>query len=147
MMNAHRTLPSLDDLKAQAKRLRDSLSRDGMAVSHSRSLELLAHQQGYKDWNTLFAALGNRPRSFRLELGAHVRGEYLGQPFKAEVIGLGRLGKEDRYRVTLKFDKPVDVVKFDSFSAFRQRVSAVVDGSGVTAERTSAGRPHLRLAL
>jgi Glyoxalase superfamily protein len=144
-MNRLRT--SLDELKSQAKRLREGLARDGMLVGHSGSLELLAYQLGYKDWNTLFAAIGNRPPSCPVDLGARVSGEYLGQPFRAEVIGVGALGSDDRYRVTLKFDEPVDVVKFASFSAFRQRVSCVVDRSGMTAERTSDGRPHLRLAL
>lgn len=146
-MNGRRTLPSVDDLKSQARRLRDSLARTGTAISHSRSLELLAHQLGHKDWNTLYAATGNRQPAFPVELGARVKGEYLGQSFDAEVIGLGKLGAADRYRITLKFDEPVDVVKFDSFSAFRRRVSAIVDAAGVTAERTSDGRPHLQLAL
>ncbi|MGF1621671.1 MAG: glyoxalase superfamily protein [Rhodomicrobiaceae bacterium] len=146
-MNGSPTLPSLDELKGQAKRLRDSLARDGANVSHGRVLELLAHQHGYKDWNTLFAATGNRPASCTVDLGARVRGEYLGQPFAAEVIAVSRLGQDERYRVTLTFDEPVDVVKFASFSAFRRRVSCVVNRAGVTAERTSDGRPHLRLAL
>jgi hypothetical protein len=76
-----------------------------------------------------------------------VNGEYLGQRFDAEVIAVMRLGSDERYRITLNFDEPVDVVKFASFSAFRRRVSCVVDRAGVTAERTSDGRPHLRLAL
>jgi hypothetical protein len=147
MMNGSRKLPSLDELKSQAKRLRDSLARDGAIVSHGRSLELLAHQHGYKDWNTLFAATGNRPPSCPVDLGARVNGEYLGQRFDAEVIAVMRLGSDERYRITLNFDEPVDVVKFASFSAFRRRVSCVVDRAGVTAERTSDGRPHLRLAL
>lgn len=146
-MNGPRKLPCLDELKSQARRLRDSLARDGTTVSHSRSLELLAHQFGYKDWNTLFAAMGNRPPSCPVDLGARVSGEYLGQPFDAEVIAVMRLGQDERYRITLNFEEPVDVVTFASFSAFRRRVSCVVDRAGVTAERTSDGRPHLRLAL
>jgi hypothetical protein len=147
MMNGSQSLPSLDELKGQAKRLRDSLARDGTLVSHSRSLEMLAHQLGYTDWNTLFAAVSKKLPSCPADLGARVSGEYLGQPFKAEVIGISKVGPHDRCRLTLKFDEPVDVVKFASFSAFRQRVSCIIDRSGVTAERTSDGRPHLRLAL
>lgn len=144
-MTPTRTLPSLGELKTQAKRLRDSLARAGIPINHSRSLELLAHQLGYKDWNTLFAV--TREPSSPLALGGRVSGEYLGQPFKAEVIGISRISAHPRYRITLKFDEPVDVVMFSSFSAFRQRVSCVVGGSGETSERTSNGRPHLRLAL
>jgi hypothetical protein len=146
-MNGHQTLPSIDELKDQAKRLRTSLARQGTDVSHGRSLELLAGQYGFKDWNTLHASVGNRPPVCPVTLGQHVRGHYLGHPFEAEVISVGMLGDHDRYRLTLRFDEPVDVVKFDSFSAYRQRVNCVIDRFGVTAERTSDGHPHLKLAL
>jgi hypothetical protein len=44
------------DLKQQAKRLRTSLADRGVEVTHSEALELLAHQHGARDWNTLVAA-------------------------------------------------------------------------------------------
>ncbi len=50
------TLPSLDTLKTQARRLRAELTKSGTAIGHSAALELLAKQQGFKDWNTLHAA-------------------------------------------------------------------------------------------
>ncbi len=137
-------LPTLDDLKAQAKRLRATLADQGTSLSHSKSLELLAHQMGYRDWNTLHAAVGNSPPPNPLMLGAKVHGTYLSQPFEGEVIGVQALSK-GRFRVTLDFDEPVDVVTFDSFSAFRSRVSVTVDDKGRTAERTSNGEPHLQL--
>lgn len=139
-------LPSIEALKDQAKRLRAKLEADGEPIGHSKSLELLAHQYGYKDWNTLHAAVGNRPPPAPVTLGARVRGYYLGQAFEGEVIGVQTL-TPGRYRVTLDFDEPVDVVTFDSFSAFRRRVSCVVDRTGRTAEKTSDGRPHLQLRL
>ena len=46
-----------------------------------------------------------------------------------------------------QFDEPVDVVTWDSFSAFRRRVSCTIDRRGRTAERTSDGRPHMELAF
>ena len=60
-MNGSTLLPSIDALKRLAQRLRQELADAGTVISHSRSLELLAHQHGYKDWNTLHAAIGNRP--------------------------------------------------------------------------------------
>ena len=42
-------------------------------------------------------------------------------------------------------DDPVDVVTFESFSAFRQRVHCNVDTSGRTLEKTSNGRPQVEL--
>ncbi len=138
------TLPSLDNLKAQAKRLRTTLSDDGNAVSHSKSLELVAHQYGFRDWNTMHAAVGNRPAPGPVALGERVRGSYLGQAFAGEVVGVQALSP-GRYRVTFDFDEPVDVVTFESFSAFRKRVSCTVDDRGRTFERTSNGAPQLEL--
>ena len=38
-----------------------SLADAGNAVSHGQALELVARQHGYRDWNTAYAASGNRP--------------------------------------------------------------------------------------
>lgn len=139
-------LPALDGLKDQAKRLRAALERDDRPLSHSRALELVAAQHGFRDWNTLHAHVGNRGAFDPYRLGSRVRGLYLGQPFEAEVLGVEALGGEPgRHRLVLRFDEPVDVVTFDSFSAFRQRVSCRVDGSGRTLEKTSNGRPQVEL--
>ena len=48
-------------------------------------------------------------------------------------------------RVTIRFDEPVDVVTFDSFSSFRQRVSCTLNKDFTTTERTSNGQPNMRL--
>ena len=139
-------LPALDALKDQARRLRKRFADDGQAIGHARALELIAAQYGFRDWNTLHAKVGNRPPFNPWMLGARVRGHYLGQPFDAEVRGVQALSDEPgRYRLTLHFDEPVDVVTFESFSAFRQRVSCTVDETGRSRERTSDGRPHLEL--
>lgn len=144
-MKGSNTLPTLDELKAQAKRLRSTLQAQGTIIGHSKALELLSHQHGYKDWNTLHAAIGNRPPPARLKLGDRVQGHYLGQPFKGEVLGVRNGATPDRLHVTFLFDDPVDVVKFDSFSAFRKRVSCIINRSGATAETTSDGHPQLSL--
>ena len=60
-MNGSLPLPSIEALKGQAKRLRARLELDGITIGHGKSLELFARQYGYKDWNTLHAAVGNRP--------------------------------------------------------------------------------------
>ncbi|WP_077500485.1 glyoxalase superfamily protein [Sinorhizobium sp. A49] len=146
MMRGSNTLPSLDALKDQAKRLRSRLSTEGEDISHSRSLELIAAQYGYRDWNTLHAAAGNRPPFNPWMLGSRVKGLYLGQPFEGEILAVHALtAQPGRYRLTMKFDEPVDVVTFESFSAFRQRVTATVDETGRTIEKTSNGRPQLEL--
>jgi len=138
------SLPSIDTLKTQAKRLRADLAASGTDIAHGKALEMLAHQHGYNDWNTLHAAVGNGPFC-PVALGMRVRGRYLGQPFEGDVLGVQTLSPPGRYRVTFHFDEPVDVVTFDSFSAFRQRVSCTINERGVTAEKTSNGLPQLKL--
>ncbi|TMV04854.1 hypothetical protein FGK63_17385 [Ruegeria sediminis] len=130
----------LAELKAQAKRLRDRLRGTGLQLSHGESLELVAHQHGVRDWNTLHAMAGNR---MQLRVGDRVQGRYLGQPFTAEIRGLTTLGDGAHRRITLHFDEPVDVVTFDSFSSYRQRVSGEIGWDGRSPRRTSDGEPQL----
>ncbi len=139
-------LPPLAALKAQAKRLRKTLESEGNFISHSEALELVAHQHGCRDWNTLHAAAGNRPAE-PLFVGAKVSGHYLGQAFCGEVKSLTRLNDGARYRLTLDLDEAVDVVTFESFSAFRKRINGTINRDGRSASKTSDGRPHLELVL
>lgn len=138
-------LPSADALKAQAKRLRTRLAEQGTAVSHSAALELIAGQNGYRDWNTLSAAAGKSMPHRSFALNERVEGRYLGQPFTGRLVALQSLSGGRRFRLTIQFDEPVDVVSFDSFSALRRRVTAVVGEDGRTVEKTSNGLPHLEL--
>ncbi|MDO9415247.1 glyoxalase superfamily protein [Pararhizobium sp.] len=140
-------LPSLEALKDQAKRLRSSLAARGGDITHSKSLELVAAQNGFKDWNTLHAAIGNRPPLNPYMLGSRIKGHYLGQAFEAEILGVQALTSHPgRFRLTLNFTEPVDVVTFESFSAFRKRVYCTIDETGRTIEKTSNGRPQVELA-
>ncbi len=91
--------------------------------------------------------LGRARPPIAASLGARVRGHYLGQAFEGEVLGVQALTPPGRYRITLRFDAPVDVITFPSFSNFRSRVSRVIDEEGATAEKTSDGRPRLQLRL
>ncbi len=139
-MTDTRMLPSVTELKTQARRLRDSLRASGVDLSHSAALEQIAHQHGARDWNTLHALAGNQ---LTLRIGERVKGRYLGQPFTGEVRGLAVRGDGSHQRVTLHFDEPVDVVTFDSFSAYRQRVSADIGPDGTSPQRISTGEPQL----
>ncbi|MEM6659450.1 MAG: glyoxalase superfamily protein [Pseudomonadota bacterium] len=139
-MTHNHDIAPVSELKAQAKRLRDRLRRADITLSHSEALELVAHQHGTKDWNTLRAMAGNRPP---LGVGDRVKGRYLGQPFTAVIRGLTVLGDRGHRRVTLQFDSPVDVVRFDSFSAFRQRVTGEIGWNGRSTRHTSDGEPQL----
>jgi hypothetical protein len=46
------------DAKAMAISLRSSLAEQGIEVTHSRALEMVATQLGFRDWNTLAAEIG-----------------------------------------------------------------------------------------
>lgn len=154
-MSTQTPLPTVDGLKTQAKRLREKLHASGTDISHCNALELIAHQFGARDWNTLHASAATQSHVRTaadgsvadLRIGQAVTGRYIGQPFTGKVIGMHALAIQGRYRVTLKFDKPVDVVTFSSFSAFRQRVTSTIDEGGRTLTHTSNGEPHLQLDL
>ena len=146
-MSEYLPLPSLSHLKQQAKRLRQQVSGDSTPVSHSQSLELLAHQYGYKDWNTLHAACGNQTPQPPVQLGSRVSGLYLGQPFEGELIAVQAMSHHNGYRITVNFDEPVDVVKFEGWSSHRRRVSSQIDASGRSREKTSDGQPLMQLTL
>jgi hypothetical protein len=140
--------PSIDDLKAQAKRLRSAMEASGTPVSHSAALELIAKQHGARDWNTL-SALASKPNAApvaMLAVGARISGRYLDQPFTGKVLALGELSG-GLHKLTIHFDEPVDVVTFESFSAFRRRVNAQVDENGVSPRKTSNGLPQLVLDI
>lgn len=136
-------LPSLEAAKAQASYARADLAAKGRDISHSAALELVAKSFGQRDWNTLHAAIGNQPRA-PVHIGQIVPGRYLGQDFLAEVIDITQVS-EGLYEVTLAFEKPVDVVTFDSFSNFRNRVRKVIGADGRSEDTTSDGVPHLVL--
>lgn len=132
---------NIDAVKGQAKALRTALLAKGTDISHSQALELVARQHGAKDWNTLHArlALVNAPPE--LALSDRVRGLYLGQAFAGRVIGLS--GPSTHRKIEIRFDNPVDVVRFESFSNIRNQVRSVIDKRGRSYSRTSDGMPHL----
>lgn len=136
--------PSGASLKAEARVLREERAKAGTPVSHGTALEEIARRHGYRDWNTAHAALPERVVS-PLQVGQRVKGTYLRQPFTGLVIGVQLLSDMQHFQVTVKFDKLVDVVTSELFSAFRQRVTATVDLRGISPARTSDGEPHLRI--
>ncbi len=136
---------SISTAKRQAKLLRSKLAADGTDISHSKSLELVARQHGFRDWNTLFAHLGNRPAP-AWQIGDRVCGLYLSQRFEAEIIAVKKIS-DGWFRLTFQFDQPVDVITFESMSNYRSRTTQVIGPDGTTREKTSNGRPHMILEL
>ncbi|MEM7301868.1 MAG: glyoxalase superfamily protein [Pseudomonadota bacterium] len=140
-------LPPIDDLKSQAKRLRADLAASGQTIGHSKSLELVAHQHGFRNWNTLFAKAGNRPPLPMFVPGQRISGRYLGVAFDGEVIAVATQNDGNRLRVTVRFDEPVNVSKFESMDVLRHRVTATIGRDGRTTEKTSDGTPHMAIDI
>ncbi|PYB77701.1 glyoxalase superfamily protein [Rhizobium wuzhouense] len=134
------TVKSIAEAKAQAKALRVTLAAEGTVVGHAKALELIAHRNGARDWNTLSAQLAKlAPPVFYLH--QRVRGHYLGQAFKGEITAI--TSSESGHALSVCFDEPVDTVTFEGFSNMRRVARGVVDDRGHSAEKTSNGMPHL----
>lgn len=139
--------PSLKELKIQARRLRAEMANHSEPISHSQSLEMIARQRGFRDWNTIHASLSNRPALEALSLGEVVTGQYMGQAFRGELVAIRTLKRGHSYYVSIQADKAIDVVTFDSFSNFRRRLSCTLDQSGISPAKTSNDQPHMILDL
>lgn len=50
-------MTTIENLKSQAKRLRNNLAAKNIPLSHSQALEAIAAVHEYKDWNTASAKL------------------------------------------------------------------------------------------
>lgn len=137
---------SPDTLKTEARALRDERAGQGTPISLGQALEATAKSHGYRDWNTVVGTL-KQPLASPVQLGQRVTGKYLKQPFVGTVLSLTSMPGGKYTHLTIKFDQPVDVVTFDSFSAFRHRVNATIDAYGKSPARTSDGEPHLQLDL
>jgi len=138
-------LPSRAAAKAQARALRQALADQGQPISHGQALDQLARQYGFRDWNTLSAAIDDSPPAALIP-GGRITGRYLSQPFTATILSVGN-PREGWFRVVLDLDAPVDVVVFESFSNLRKRIRGTVDADGRSRETTSDGTPHLVLNL
>lgn len=138
-------LPTRNALKVQAKRLRSTLADKGTAIPHAAALEAIAHQWGYRDWNTLSASLGNAPAP-QWQVGQTTSGRYLGHAFNARIKAV-RQSSGGHTHLTLVFETPIDVVSSDKFSSYRRQVNCVVNDQGQTHQKTSDGQPHVVLDL
>ena len=128
--------------KARARQLK---AESAHPIPLSAALEQVAQEMGFRDWNTASARLSNLPDS-QWQVGERVSGTYLKRPFTGRIHGVRELTAGSGYEVTVHFDEPVDVVDWESFSAFRQRVTSYVSPEGISWTKTSDGVPHLIVA-
>lgn len=143
------------DYKTNARRLRDALATEGFDISHAKALELVAKQNGARDWNTLSArpvatseATGmNEPKAGApFVVGENVAGTFNGNPAKGRVIGLEETIKPDLWRVTVAFNPPVDVSTSTLFSSERRRIQMVVGADGRSRRLTGTETGVMTLA-
>lgn len=137
-------MPTIEELKSQAKRLRASLAGSN-PLSHSQALEAVARQHGFKDWNTIHAACGNAPPGPPWQVGQTVTGAYLGKPVRGTIKSVREWAEGQMFRISLDLDEPVNVSAFDSFDVLRRRLSATLSREGETVEKITGGTPQLKL--
>lgn len=138
------TLSAISEAKSQAKALRDALVGQGTRISHAQALELVAQQNGARDWNTLHARL-SRAEPQALRLNDDVKGQYLGQAFTGRIVALSKVGLN--LNVSLQLDVPVETVRFESFSNLRRRIRGVIGPDGRSLRKTTDGVPQLVIDL
>ena len=122
-------MTDITEYKQMAKRLRNALAGDGLTITHGRALELVAQQLGARDWNTL-AARKPQKGAIPFAVGQRVEGTFNSKPAMGRVIGLSETIKPDLWRITIKFDPPVDVVTSELFSSERRRITMIIGADG-----------------
>ncbi|MEP1538581.1 MAG: glyoxalase superfamily protein [Paracoccaceae bacterium] len=138
-------LPTVLQAKDQARRLRANMINEGTPIGHAKSLELVAHRHGFRDWNAMAALLEDGTNN-QLTQGDKVTGTYLSQRFAGQVSDVEIL-RPGWIRVELHLDNPVDVVTSTGFSNLRSRIRGDIGPKGHTNKRTSDGQPHLQLDM
>jgi hypothetical protein len=144
-MNTTRRPSTRDQAKQRAHAIRRDAADNGVTITLAAALEKVAVELGYRDWNTASARLSNEPDR-PLQVGDRVGGRYLKQPFAGRVLAVREMSGGTGFQVTIMFDQPVDVVAFESFSNYRQRIDATISPDGVSWSKTSDGQPHLVVA-
>lgn len=135
-------VPARDDLKLQARRLRADLATRGQTISHAEALEMIAHQWGARDWNTLSAKAKSTHPGWAP--GQRVTGRYLGHGFGG-IVKAARQSASGFWSLTIRFDQAIDVVASTHFSSLRRQVNVTLNAAGQSPQKTSDGQPHMVL--
>jgi len=139
VMDTPAPLPNIPQLKNEATQLRDRQVKIGNPISLSKSLELLAHNYGYADWNTLCARAKTQVRIYVVD--QRVSGTYLGQKFTGSIKKLQSGPPGQLQMATILFDQPVNVIKFEGMQNLRRRVRVLIDAFGKCPDKSGNGRP------
>lgn len=138
-MDNSNSLPNIKQLKLEAAKLRNQQAELGPPISLAKSLELLAHNYGLADWNTLSARAKTQTKI--LAVGQLVSGKYLGQKFTGTIKALLPEPDGQLQKATIVFDKAVDVIKFEDMQNLRRHVRVLVDAHGYCPDKSGNGNP------
>ncbi|PCI64082.1 MAG: hypothetical protein COB37_02680 [Kordiimonadales bacterium] len=130
--------------KKRAKKLRLFLADLGHGISHSQSLEAMAHAEGFRDWNTYCASFklvadivpehdfkaAKHYENFPVQVGDRISGKYRGVTFKGVLLGLEQTITPGVWRVKMHFDTPVTLDNPKRFAVTRQRVQVTFNAEG-----------------
>lgn len=143
--------------KTRAKRLRATLAEQGHTISHSESLEAIAKTEGYRDWNTYSAlfktvseelsARTNEHMQYPLHVGDTISGTFRGIRFAGRLLKLEETITPGVWRAKLHFETPVKLPAHDALNLTRQRVSCMLNASGVSVNLKGKPDGHITLDM
>ncbi|MFK3973877.1 glyoxalase superfamily protein [Pseudomonas sp. NPDC087358] len=100
-------MSTVEKAKQMAKRLRASLEARNHQISHCASLEMVAQQLGYKDWNTASAVLPHEPVSPAITLKKAIPILRMFDEAKAREFYLNFLGFSVEFEHRFEADLPL----------------------------------------
>ncbi|WP_417466092.1 glyoxalase superfamily protein [Kordiimonas sp.] len=144
--------------KGRAKRLRSYLAELDLPLTHAQSLEAIAKEDGFRDWNTYAAnppagmaendvparaAQRDHQSASRLQfhVGDRVAGIYRGTPYRGTILGLEKTDGGPVWRIKIQFDAPVEIGTSEALSLTRLRIRSMInaDGASVNLKGTPDG--------
>ena len=150
---------SLKKTKGRAKRLRSYLASQDFEITYAQSLEAVAQEDGFRDWNTLSASLlaasdparsdseeKNAASALGFHVGDRVCGTYRGGDFTGTILGLEKTDGAPVWRIKIQFDEPVHLNPDGLLDLTRLRVRLMInaDGTSVNLKGTPDGQMQMR---
>ncbi|WP_417462195.1 glyoxalase superfamily protein [Kordiimonas sp.] len=144
--------------KGRAKRLRSYLAELDISLTHAHSLEAIAKEDGFRDWNTYVAnppvgmAENDVPARaaqrdnqmvprLKFHVGDRIKGRYRGASYAGTILGLEKTDGGPVWRIKIQFDEPVRIGQSEVLNLTRQRIRSMInaDGNSVNLKGTPDG--------
>ena len=127
---------SIQTLKSEAKALRDERTAPARRSARARPLRKSPNGTASATGTPRAPALPERI-AVPVQVGQRVAGTYLSRPFTGLVLGMKLMPDMAHYEVTVAFDQPVNVSKFDlRWCTIGSASRATVDLHGISPART-----------